>query len=147
MMIQTGAYLKGGFKMLRGIDPKQYYRYIPEVELEAEKPTAFWVRSQTGREINKWLTEYASAGTAGRKGKVTYQDRKLEQIDVEQFCSVVNKVENFELLEEGKYKYCEIIEDPKLIAEVARQMDPTVRQEILSVSQDMSRLEESSKKD
>lgn len=134
--------------MLKGIDPARYIRYVPEVEVEEEKPTAFWIRSQRGREINRWMAEYNSAGTPGRKNRVKYEPRKLEAIDIEQFCTVVNKVENFDFFdkETNEHRYCETIEDPQMLAEVARQLDPTVRQEVLSVSQDSSRLGESEKK-
>ena len=133
---------------LRGIDPSKYYRYIPEVEREEDNPTIFWVRSQRGKEINRWLAEYDAARIPGRKNRVKFEPKKLEVIDVEQFCSVVNKVENFNFFEKetGEHKVYEIIDEPGMIAEVARQLDPTVRQEVLSASQDMSRLEDEEKK-
>ena len=119
--------------------------YVPEEERSSiDKQTVFWVKPKTGHEANQTLSAYASAGRDGRKGYRELSVRRLDNADVDQFLSTVEKVEWYqfsdrfpELAASGPMA---IVEGDALLSKMALDLSSDLLIEVFEASNNMSQL-------
>jgi hypothetical protein len=132
--------------------PTKSIPYVPEEERNAtEKQTVFWIKPKTGHEANQSLAAYAGAGRDGRKGYRELNVRRLDNADVEQFLSMVEKVEWYsfsdrfpELQQQGPMS---VIEGEVLLSKLAVDISSDLLIEVFEASNNMSQLMAGRKKE
>jgi len=109
--------------------------------------TVFWVTPKRSHEANKTLQRYGGAQKDGRGGYREFNVNKLDAADVEEFISLVEKVERYCLAPDTpfikQFKGGIVIEttDKAVLAEIAASMSSGQLTEIFDASGDASKLE------
>ena len=72
--------------------------YVPEDDRSSplDEQVVFWIQPKRGKEANISLARYAGAGKDDRKGYRKISTNKLDNADLEEFISIVSKVENYQ---------------------------------------------------
>lgn len=138
--------------MIKGVS-KKAIPYVLEDDRESpdKEQTVFWIKPKTGEDNNKTLARYGQASKETRKGR-EINVTKLNIADLEEFTSVVERVELYQFPEDSTvYKdfdngVVNSTEDSSVLKEIARTLSADHLGEILEVSNNLSRLTAGAKK-
>lgn len=135
---------------IRGVSKKPI-PYIPEEERTVtEDQTVIWIQPKTGHQANQTMARYASARRDGRKGYTELSVRKLDNADVEEFLTIVTKIENYQFSDNfpklaGQGLIKEIV-DEETLRKVAMDISADILVEIMEAANNMSILTAGEKK-
>ncbi len=136
--------------MLEGVS-KEPVPYVPESERATkENQTVIWIRPKSGQDANRTMARYAGAQREGRKGYRDINASKLDSADIQEFTSIVSKVENYKFSDQfadlrAVGMHAEIT-DVELLKKVASDISADVLIEIMEASNNMSMLKAGEKK-
>lgn len=152
--------------MARGVS-REPVPYVLEADrgLKREEQTIFYVRPRTGKDQNFITSKYLNAYIE-KEDKKSLDIQAANIADVETFKNQVSRIENFcfsdeyyeqhpavknqavEVLtsDDKKALYVSVIETPDMVADVCRDLDAESFKEIVSVSNNITKLEEGRKK-
>ena len=115
-----------------GLDPVPY---IPQVELESNNPTVFWIRPKTVGLVQN-LSKYSTFSDLPNYGSYLYTEK------VKEFLSVCTMVENFEFSIENKDLHkqgvVKEVTDKALLTIVALEIPSAIFDEVLNESNSTS---------
>lgn len=136
--------------MLEGVS-KEPIPYVPEAERAVkENQTVIWLRPKTGQDANRTMSRYAKAQREGRSGYKDINPTKLDTADIQEFTSIVSKIENYKFSDQypdlRKAGMHTVIEDFELLKKVAQDISADVLIEIMEASNNMSMLKQGEKK-
>jgi len=108
--------------------------------------TIFWIMPKRSNEANQTLSRYGSTSKDGRQGFRHFDAKKLNQADVEEFCSLVTKVQRFKLASDSLYftqfkdGIIDSTDDKLILTEIARTMSSAHMTEIFDAAGDTHKL-------
>jgi hypothetical protein len=135
--------------MIKGVERKAV-PYVLEEDRgsSSSEQTIFWIKPKRSAEANKTLARYGATSRDGRGGYKEFDAKKLDAADIDEFCSLVEKVENYGLPNDSDlisaYKDGIIKEtvDKLELSEVARTMSSAHLTEIFDAAGNSRILEE-----
>ena len=114
----------------------------------ADDQTLFWIMPKRSHEANQTLSRYGGTSKDGRQGYRDFSVTKLDDADIKEFCSLVEKVEKFILAPDsnyfGQFKGGVIVDttDKMILTEIARSMSSAHLTEIFDAAGDSHKLEQ-----
>ena len=135
--------------------------YVVEEDraLPIEEQTVFWIIPKTHREANLTIKRYGESSKDTRKGYRELNANKLDIADIEEWRTIIDRIENFAFTDVFYKEHPEVakmandkgyvkeIDKQWLIEEVIKYLPVDVVNEIFEVANDYSRLTEVEKKD
>lgn len=144
------------------------YLFVLEEDraLDSSLQTVFYIKLKTGHDSNLTTSRYAGTIAQTDRGFMNLDVAKSNNADIEEFCHVISKIENFDfgeqyykdhpaMKEKAKKKkdlqgveglYVSEITEPSLLADVSRLLPNKQLREVLAAADDRSRLEDGLKK-
>jgi len=107
----------------------------------------FWVLPKRAHEANESVKRYGGAARDGRGGFRDFNVNKLDTADVEEFVSLVQKVERYELAKDSMYRskfkdgIVTATTEKEVLAEIASSMSSGHLTEIFDAAGDAAKLE------
>ena len=137
---------------------KKSVPYVCESDrsLPKEEQTVFLIKPKTYQEVNNAMRRYGGTFKEDGQGFKDYDVSKLNSADQQEWCSVVEKIENFCFSEDYLKKYpeiphkegfVEVITDSSTKLDVLSMLPVNVINEIWKATQDVTKLKEGEKKD
>ena len=114
----------------------------------ANEQSIFWIMPKRSHEANITLSRYGGTSKDGRQGFRDFNVKKLDTADIDEFISLVEKVERYQLAPDsdyyGQFKSGVIPEtvDKMILAEIARSMSSAHLTEIFDAAGDTHKLEQ-----
>lgn len=144
------------------------YLYILEEDraLEQDLQTVFHIKLKTGHDSNLTSSRYASTVAQGDRGIMNLDPVRTDNADIEEFCYLIQKVDNFDFGEEyykehpsmkekaKKQKdlngvegfYISEISEANQLADISKLLPNRQLREVLAAADDRSKLEDGLKK-
>lgn len=113
-----------------------------------EEQTVFWIMPKRSHEANKTLARYGQTSRDARGGYKEFSVKKLDTADIDEFVSLVERVQKFELspdssfYDQHKDGIVEDTIDKMLLSEIAKGMSSAHLTEIFDVAGDSGKLEQ-----
>ena len=134
--------------MIRGTK-KEAVPYVIEDDRSSDpkEQTIFWIKPKKSHEANLSLQRYASTARDGRGGYKEFNVKKLDSADIEEFTSLVERVENYGFAEDSLYYkdfdngIVKTTDDKELLAAICTDLASNHLAEILEVAGDPVKLE------
>lgn len=110
--------------------------------------TIFWIMPKRSHEANITLSRYGSTSKDGRQGFRDFNVGKLDNADVDEFCSLVERVQRYQLASDsnfcGQFKNGIIDDtiDKMILTEIARSMSSAHLTEIFDAAGDTFKLQQ-----
>lgn len=134
--------------MIRAVEMKPV-PYVLEDDRgsDAAEQTVFHIMPKRSHEANQTLVRYGGVSRDGRQGYREFSHKKLDSADIEEFVSIVRKVERYGLPTDSSFYgqfdngIIEATDDKMLLSEIARTMSSAYLQEIFDAAGNMGLLE------
>ena len=115
---------------------------------DPQDQTIFWIMPKRSHEANLTLSRYGSTSKDGRQGYRDFNVSKLDDADIKEFDSLVEKVERYQLTPDSNFftqfkdGVIELTADKMILAEVAKTMSSAHLTEIFDAAGDTHKLEQ-----
>jgi len=135
--------------MIKGVK-RETIPYVVEDDRgsDPKSQTIFHIMPKTGHDANLTVSRYGQASRDVRGGYKEFSVKKLDKADIEEFLSIVKKVEKFQLQDDSDYfkqfapaGVVESSSEPEILATIASSLSPAHLTEIFDSASDPVKLE------